>query len=191
MTSLKTPKHSAFDRELFQQAAERSDRKAYVALSVKAGEHMIPGLDASAMELSLTLMQTTGMINYDLESATLRSFGFTTGSFHLAFVIALVSTIEGSKLPGITGMSRANISGIVKTLEKNGIITKHPSARDGRVMLIKITDFGHDRVIAAWAEVNKREQVWSSRLTNTERKQLVALLGKLSSRSDSAVKKRG
>lgn len=177
--------------EQIREAVDRLDRETYLELCLQTGMTLIDDLDPGAMELTLTLLQATEVINYDLESAALRRFGFTGASFHLAYVIALCGNIEGSRLPAITNMSRANVSSIIKTLERNEIITKERAPRDARGMLLSITEAGFTKVVDAWAAVNKRESKWAERLNAGERSQLIKLLGKLSSRDDGHVKRRG
>lgn len=179
------------ESSLLREAIERTDRAACLAQYLEAGNKLIDGIDTAAMELSLTLLQTTEMMNYDLESAAIRKFGFSNASFHLAFVVALSQTIEGAKLPIVTNMSRATVSNITKTLEKNGIVKKEPHPTDGRGMMLSITPEGFSKVIGAWAVVNKRERKWAEALTPAERERLIKLLRKLSSRDDGQIKRRG
>lgn len=168
-----------FNVEAFRESINKTDLSEYLKLSVAAGRELFDDLDEMAMQLSLKLMQTTEMVNYDLESTVLRPTGFSTASFHLAFVISLAESVESGRLPAITGMSRATVSVVVKTLVGKGIVRSERSERDGRSKTLTITEEGKRMVNTAWRQVNIRERLWASRLEPEEQVEMLRLLTKL------------
>ncbi|TYA92291.1 MarR family winged helix-turn-helix transcriptional regulator [Seonamhaeicola marinus] len=51
------------------------------------------------------------------------------------------STALGPKM----GMEATSLSRILKTMEKKGLIERHPNPKDGRGVLIHLTDFGREK----------------------------------------------
>jgi len=59
------------------------------------------------------------------------------------------STALGPKM----GMEATSLSRILKTMEKKGLITRKPNPKDGRGVLIGLTDFGVEK------RINSKEKV--------------------------------
>ena len=53
------------------------------------------------------------------------------------------STALGPKM----GMEATSLSRILKTMEKKGLIERHPNPEDGRGVIISLTDFGREKRI--------------------------------------------
>ncbi|WP_027138717.1 MarR family winged helix-turn-helix transcriptional regulator [Gaetbulibacter saemankumensis] len=51
------------------------------------------------------------------------------------------STALGPKM----GMEATSLSRILKTMEQNGLIERHPNPNDGRGVIIRLTDFGQEK----------------------------------------------
>lgn len=51
------------------------------------------------------------------------------------------STALGPKM----GMEATSLSRILKKMEENGLIERHPNPEDGRGVIIKLTDFGREK----------------------------------------------
>ncbi|NUU21538.1 MAG: MarR family transcriptional regulator [Streptomycetaceae bacterium] len=127
----------------------------------------------------LLLNRVSSVVTYDLESAVHRPHGWTWSGFRLLNVLWLAGPTEGKRIAEMSGMSRAAISSLANTLEKQGLVARAPAAHDGRAVTLRLTDEGEAAMAAAYAEQNARERRWADALTDDEREQFVALLGKL------------
>jgi DNA-binding MarR family transcriptional regulator len=76
-------------------------------------------------------------------------------------------------------VSKASISSVVDTLERNGLVRREPSPSDGRSVLIVITERGERVAGELFERQNRRETEWARVLTNRERQTLLRLLMKL------------
>ncbi|MBY4275031.1 MarR family transcriptional regulator [Rhodococcus fascians] len=132
-----------------------------------------------ATELLLTLNRASNIVTYDLESTVHRPRGWSWSSFRLMFVTWLAGPIEPKRAAELTGMSRAAVSNLSKTLIADGLLTRTPDETDGRSVQLALTDDGHTRMIDTFAEHNQREHAWTSVLTEPEQRMLVMLLNKL------------
>ena len=132
-----------------------------------------------ATEVLLTLNRASNIVTYDLEATVHRPRGWSWSSFRLMFVTWLAGPIEPRRAAELTGMSRATVSNMSKTLITGGLLASTPDEKDGRSVRLSLTAQGHDEMVEAFAEQNERENAWASALTEPEQRILVMLLTKL------------
>lgn len=132
-----------------------------------------------ATEVLLTLNRASNVVTYDLESSVHRPRGWSWSSFRLLFVTWLAGPIEPKRAAELTGMSRAAVSNLSKSLIGDGLLVRTPDETDGRSVRLALTDEGHTRMVESFAEQNEREHAWASVLTEPEQRILVMLLNKL------------
>lgn len=132
-----------------------------------------------ATEVLLTLNRASNIVTYDLESSIHRPRGWSWSSFRLLFVTWMTGPVEPKRAAELTGMSRAAVSNLSKTLISDGLLARTPDETDGRSVRLTLTDEGHTRMVESFAEQNERENAWASVLTEPEQRILVMLLNKL------------
>ncbi|MFI8992302.1 MarR family winged helix-turn-helix transcriptional regulator [Streptomyces antimycoticus] len=143
----------------------------------------VPGLDPLAMRLVLTLHRAANMIVYDLESSVHRPRGLSWGGFRVLFVIWLAGPMEARKVAELSGMSRAAVSALVNTLERDGLVIKERAPYDGRAVLLGLSNRGREVIMDAFTAHNARESEWAGALSQQDQETLVALLEKLTTHS--------
>ncbi|MCF2526155.1 MarR family winged helix-turn-helix transcriptional regulator [Yinghuangia soli] len=159
--------------------ADGVDFLSFVDFAVRRAAARTPGLDAVALRMILLLNRVSNVVTYDLESAVHRPQGWTWSGFRLLNVLWLAGPTEGKRIAEMSGMSRAAISSLANTLEKQGLVAREPAAHDGRAVTLRLTEQGEAAVGAAYREENARERRWADGLTEAERDQLIGLLGKI------------
>ena len=87
--------------------------------------------DQLATEVLLTLNRASNVVTYDLESSIHRPRGWSWSSFRLLFVTWLAGPIEPKAAAELTGMSRAAVSNLSKSLLADGLIDRRPTENDG------------------------------------------------------------
>ncbi|CAM2867140.1 DNA-binding MarR family transcriptional regulator [Prescottella defluvii] len=132
-----------------------------------------------ATQVLLTLNRAANVVTYDLESSVHRPRGMSWSTFRLLFVTWLAGPIEPKSAAKLTGMSRAAVSNLTKTLEAGGLLERTPDERDGRSVKLSLTAKGRAEMAATYREHNEREYAWASVLTEAEQHVLVMLLDKL------------
>ncbi|OZC58086.1 MarR family transcriptional regulator [Rhodococcus sp. 06-470-2] len=132
-----------------------------------------------ATEVLLTLNRASNIVTYDLESTVHRPRGWSWSSFRLMFVTWLAGPIEPKRAAELTGMSRATVSNLSKSLIAGGLLVSTPDESDGRSVRLALTERGHAEMVETFAEQNERENAWASALTEPEQRILVMLLTKL------------
>lgn len=137
-----------------------------------------------ATEVVLTLTRAAGIVTYDLEASVHRPRGRSWSAFRLLFVTWLAGPLEAKKAAELTGMSRAAVSNLVKSLAADGLLERTPGEHDGRAVLLSLTERGHQEMTATFEEHNVREHAWAHVLTEAEQRVLVMLLDKLITNRD-------
>lgn len=153
-----------------------------------------PDLDPSAAEAFLHLLRT-GDDAFGVTEAHLSSFHISQGRFGVLMLLWRGSPSRAAKPAGADGCSdgprtpaeladaagvtRATMTGLIDTLERDGYVVREPDPSDRRMLSVRLTakgeqflqDFlpGHFRIVAAVM----------STLSETERKTLVRLLVKV------------
>lgn len=158
---------------------ENRDVVGFIDRAMQEGTSRLPDLDDLPNRLILMILRVGTLVSYDHEASIQRPLGLTSAGFHLMWVIWLTGPIEGSVAAMLMGASRANVSGLSATLEREGMIKKAPSPQDGRASLLSLTKDGQDRFETAWLAIGRSGRQMISGLSDEETKTLIALLGKV------------
>ncbi|MVZ99193.1 MarR family transcriptional regulator [Actinomadura sp. LD22] len=135
--------------------------------------------DRLATRLLLTLNRASAIVTYDLESTVHRPRGHSWAGFRLLFVTWLAGPLEPNRAAALAGMSRAAVSNLAKTLVADGMMVRTPGERDGRSVILSLTEDGRRRMLEIFAGQHERERQWAGVLTETEQRMLIMLLDKL------------
>ena len=77
------------------------------------------------------------------------------------------------------GVTRATMTGLIDTLERDGLVTRTPDPTDRRMMSVSLTPHGVNRLQEILPAHFKRMSALVSVLSESERRTMVTLLGKI------------
>lgn len=148
-----------------------------------------PELDPSATEVFLHLLRT-GDEAFRVVEAHLAEHDITQGGFSVLMALWGQCQREGRELPlspaGLadrTGVTRATMTGLVDTLERDGLVRRAPDPADRRMMTVQLTPRG-ERKLLKILPAHFRQMAWlMAPLSEPERKTLVRLLTKVLGRA--------
>jgi DNA-binding MarR family transcriptional regulator len=166
------------DRDLHHDT-DRDAALAFVDQAIDDTVERLPTVDREAMELVLLLHRVTNTVVYDLESTVHRPAGWSWSAFRAVFTLWISGPLEPSRLAEQSGMSRQAVSALAKTLEADGLVARRTADRDARSVVLSLTATGVRRIEQVFVDHNRREAEWAGALDPAERRQLIALLGKL------------
>ncbi|QGK69187.1 MarR family transcriptional regulator [Allosaccharopolyspora coralli] len=146
----------------------------------------LPDVDRAAMTMVLLLHRVANTVVYDLESTVHRPAGWSWSAFRLVFTLWASGPQESSRAAELTGMSRAAVSSLSKTLSASGLVRSTPADRDRRAVVLSLTDEGTERLESTFQAHNAREAEWAGLLTADEVATLNVLLTKLASAAQTA-----
>ena len=156
---------------------------SFIDFAIEQVGERLPGVDPLAMRLVLSLHRAANMVVYDMESSVHRPRGWSWPGFRVLFCVWLTSPVEAKTVAELTGMSRAAVSALVNTLEKDGLISRKRADYDLRAVQLSLTEAGVEAITSAFRAHNEREQEWAGSLSEQEQNTLIDLLNKLTAHS--------
>lgn len=153
-----------------------------------------PDLDPSAVEAFMHLLRT-GDEAFSLTERNLAGRGISQGRFGVLMLLWRGGTGRsagpgcslGSRTPAeladAAGVTRATMTGLVDTLERDGFVRREPDPDDRRMMSVRLTPRGEKFLRSYLPEHFKSVAALMNTLSESERKTLVRLLGKIASRA--------
>lgn len=149
-----------------------------------------PDLDPSACEAYLNLLRA-GDEAYRRSEAFFNEHNMSPGRFTI--MMLLYDKIAGHPIPQtpadlaeMAGVTRATITGLIDTLERDGLVTRAHDSGDRRMMQIHLTPKGHSTLQEVLPGHFKQMAAQMAPLSEHERKTLVRLLNKLAGDPSSA-----
>lgn len=158
---------------------EGLDYLTFTEHAVTEAARQLPDLDVEAMRLVLLMHRVTSAVVYDLESRVHRPAGWTWSGFRLLFVLWIAGPVDSTTAAELSGMSRAAVSALARTLVDAGLVARTADPTDARSVVLDLTPAGVDGLVRAYQAHNDREAQWASMLDPDERAVLTRLLAKL------------
>lgn len=146
---------------------------------LEAAKHY-PTLEPTAHEAFLHLLRTADLLN-DNNQRFFARHNISQGRFTVMMLLhrpwVRVKTL--ASLAEDAGVTRATMTGLIDTLEKDGLVTRHPDLHDRRITHVELTDQGRAHLEAIFPECFGTMAHLMSPLSDPERKELVRLLQKI------------
>jgi MarR family transcriptional regulator, organic hydroperoxide resistance regulator len=99
-------------------------------------------VDLPAANAVSTLYRAANAVRAHLTNTVLREYGLTWTGFVVLWVVWIWDGMETRHAAESAGISKATLTGVVKTLEGQGWITRETSATDRRLVNLKLTEAG-------------------------------------------------
>ncbi len=153
-----------------------------------------PDLNPSATEVFLNLLRT-GDEAFRVVEAHLAKHDITQGRFGVLMALWAkggptangTGTLSPAVLADHTGVTRATITGLVDTLERDGFVSRSPDPEDRRMLSVGLTARG-EKLLSRILPPHFRQMAWLMEpLSEGERKTLVRLLTKVLQRAAEVV----
>lgn len=141
-----------------------------------------PDLDPSACEVFLHLLHV-GDEAFHVVEAHLAEHNISKGRFMVLLLLHRLTNCPQPRTPAeladLSHVTRATMTGLIDTLERDGLVKREPDLTDRRQMSVTLTAKGRALLESILPDHFKRMAVLMAPLTETERKTLVQLLGKI------------
>lgn len=147
-----------------------------------AAAEKYPTFNPSSVEAFLHLLRTGDLV-FEAENAYLARFQVSQGRFTILMILSrtCAGCLSPAALAEKSGVTRATISGLLDTMERDGLVTRNDSASDRRTVIVLLTEQGQDLVNAILPGYFARVEELISPLNADERKAFVTLLQKIQS----------
>jgi DNA-binding MarR family transcriptional regulator len=148
-----------------------------------------PELDPSAMEAFLHFLRTSTDL-FQSMNAVHASHNISEGRFGVMMLLNHdpEKPVNPADLADRANVTRATMTGLIDTLERDGFVKREHAPDDRRMMLVQLTAKGRSFLDGILPEYFRRVAALMGRLTVDERKTLVTLMGKIQQSLPAAVK---
>jgi len=143
-----------------------------------------PELDIDTVETCLAFLRTTTNV-FEAYDAHFDRYGLSMGKFSVLMLLEQTcgQGLTPSECAERAGVTRGTITGLLDGLERDELVKREPHPSDRRMMVIKLTEKGHQLLRSMLPDHFCRTSALFGSLTATERQTLVKLLNKLQVRT--------
>jgi DNA-binding MarR family transcriptional regulator len=162
----------------------RRRRKAFIAtpdLFVDVFVHDFPGEFLGATHKAVFALRAVAQLVNDYSNEWLAEAGLTVGKYN--YLVTLYAARERrlrlSELSRYIHTTNGTVTTMINALEKDGLVRRVPSVRDGRSMEAEITAHGLKVVTAAIRVHHRKLEEGFARISIADRQMLSHLLGRV------------
>jgi DNA-binding MarR family transcriptional regulator len=141
-----------------------------------------PWADVQALEANLALHETSNALQRAL-GRFIAPFGFALGPPRYLVVRAIFLEQTGrlslSEIAKRVGVTTTNVTNLIDGLERDGWVERQANPADRRMTYVQLTDSGRERCAQLIPATARFTSDMFSSLTDEEKTQLIAILGKL------------
>lgn len=134
----------------------------------------VPSADVDVFSLFFNMLSASNAASSVIEARALRPRGLTWGSFRTLFTLMVLGDMHPNEIATRSGVSDAAVSGVLKTLERQGYLDRSVDTADRRRIRVSISETGRRLVLDAYSEQNAVEQEVVSLLSSHEREVIEA-----------------
>jgi len=140
-------------------------------------------IDFKAMAVVSNLFRAASAVRNHLEREILSRHGLSWTGFVVLWVVWVWESIETRTIAEEVGTSKASLTGVLKTLERDGLIIKKQSKIDRRLVVVTLTSDGRRMMKKIFPEFNKEEIFLASFIKPAEQKGVADALRRITVRA--------
>ena len=137
-------------------------------------------LDFRAMWAISNLFRTTTAIRRHMEANVLASSRLSWTSFVGLWVLWVWGELGANAFADAVGISRPTATGVLRTLDTRGWITRRQDPKDGRSVLVSLTPAGRATIERLFPRFNAEETAIAGSLGDRDQDRLASMLRSLS-----------
>jgi DNA-binding MarR family transcriptional regulator len=136
-------------------------------------------LDLLSMAAVSNIFRTATAVRKHMERAVLKSHSLSWSAFVVLFVLRIWGKQESRVLAAEVGVSGGTLTGVLDTLERKGLASRHPVTSDRRRVEVVLTNAGTRVVNEVMPAINSVESRVTGGLDEDEKEMLARLLRKV------------
>ena len=145
-------------------------------------------LDFEAMAVMSNLFRAASAVRNHFERNVLAESGLSWTAFVVLWVTWIWEPAETRDIAEESGISKATLTGVLKTLEKMGLAERTRSDADGRLVLVNLTEKGHQLMETLFPAFNRQEVEISSNIPAADRAKFADMLRMLTNYTEAQTK---
>ncbi len=116
-----------------------------------------PDIDLDTFAAAFNIFRASTRIIQHFEATVHRPIGLSIAGFRVLFTVWVMGDMEPREIAHLSGVTRAAVSGVLNTLERDGLVERAREQTDRRLVTVKLTKEGRARLEEAYQEQNRRE----------------------------------
>lgn len=145
-------------------------------------------LDFEAMAITSNLFRAASAVRNHFERNVLSKSGLSWTAFVVLWVTWIWEPAETRDIAEESGISKATLTGVLKTLEKMDLAERSRSEEDGRLVLVSLTEKGHKLMEELFPAFNRQEIEVSSNIPAADRAHFADMLRALTNYTEEQAK---
>ena len=150
-------------------------------IRARLGDHPF---DFDALLAVSNIYRAATAVRNRMEREVLTPVGLTWGGFTILFVLWIWGDRETGDLAQDCGVAKGTLSGMVSTLENQGLVSRSRHPDDGRRVIVKLDPAGEQSIESLFPTFNSFETRLTERLDVKERHELARLLRLVTATAD-------
>jgi DNA-binding MarR family transcriptional regulator len=136
-------------------------------------------MDFAAMAAVSNIYRAANVIRNHMERNVLADEDLSWAAFTVLFVLWVWGDQQTRHLAAEAGITKGTLTGVLKTLEKRGLVRRRGHEADGRLVLVGLEPKGTAVIERLFPAFNQGEVMVSGALGEEEKQQLASLLRKI------------
>jgi len=153
---------------------EAIDARQFESAAVDAVSAALPQVDLDALRASFDLIRASTRLVQRLEADVHREAGWSMAGFRVMFCVWVGGELEPRDIARLSGLSRAAVSSVLNTLERDGLVERSRESDDRRLVTVRLTADGALRLVAAYERQNDVEREFFGELSGAAQRRLAA-----------------
>jgi MarR family transcriptional regulator, organic hydroperoxide resistance regulator len=133
-------------------------------------------LDFAAMAAVSNIYRAANVIRNHMERKVLADEDLSWAAFTVLFVLWIWGDQQTRHLAAEAGVTKGTLTGVLKTLEKRGLVQRQTHESDGRLVLVSLEPKGRGVIERLFPAFNMGEAFVSASLSEQDKEQLASLL---------------
>ncbi|MDX3524640.1 MarR family winged helix-turn-helix transcriptional regulator [Streptomyces scabiei] len=125
-------------------------------------------LQHAQMTLVANIYRAASAVRQHLENSVLRGVDLTWTAFVVLWVVWVWGEPETRHVAEEAGISKGTLTGVVRTLERCGLVRRAGHPTDGRLVLLSLTDEGEELMRRVFPAFNEEEAFVTGQLSDEQ-----------------------
>jgi DNA-binding MarR family transcriptional regulator len=143
---------------------------------------LYPSASATATECAMNLVLTADLLEKRIATLLLPLRLTPTSALVLSMLADTESSLSPNEIADRLIISRATVTGLLDSLERQDYVRRRPHPTDRRMILAEITEAGRQAAVAFRPIVHQQEKEWLGVLDEAEKQQLLSALHRVQDR---------
>lgn len=131
------------------------------------------------MAVVSNIYRAANVVRNHMERKVLADEDLSWAAFTVLFVLWIWGEQQTRHLAAEAGVTKGTLTGVLKTLEKRGLVRRQTHGQDGRLVLVTLEPKGEAVIERLFPAFNAGETAVSGALADREKNQLASLLRKI------------